>query len=329
MKKYMLNPHLLLMGFFVLILAGSSSTVNAQDEKKIVRSIIISDGDTIINGRKLSEAKSGDRIKLMKELEEMKKGLHEPGKHDRQVIIKRKHETDRSELSGKGDDMHEFRFEFDDKMPEGKRFFRFDSDSLMLSMNPDSLINSLKFRLNGLDSNLRKRIITMHRDFDFEGPRMLKRPQAPRAPMPPDAPLFFDRTPLTGMTERKNSSSFNYNHVDKDGIPSRMSIRISDPEKEKTKAITGSENISTDLDVKDLTLFPNFSNGKTGLSFNLDGRGTMKIKILNSDLKVVFSEDVSSFQGNYMKQITLPQNGIYYITINQNSKWFIKKLIKN
>lgn len=329
MKKYMLNPHLLLMGFFVLILAGSSSTVKAQDEKKIVRSIIISDGDTVINGKKLSEANSGDRIKLMKELEEMSKGLQVPGEHDRHVIIKRRNETDRPVLSGKDGDIHKFRFEFDDKMPEGKHFFRFDSDSLMLSMNPDSLINSLKFKLNGLDSNLRKRIITMHRNFDFDGPRMLTHPRAPRPPMPPDAPLFFDRVPMAGMSERKNSSSFNYNHVDKDGIPSRMSIRISDPEKEKTKAITGSENISSDLDVKDLTLFPNFSNGKTGLSFNLDGRGAMKIKILNSDLKAVFSEDVSSFQRNYMKQISLPQNGVYYITINQGSKWFIKKLIKN
>ncbi len=335
MKKYMLNPHLLLMCFFVLILAGSSSTVKAQDEIKIVRSIIISDGDTIINGKKLSEALPEERIKLKKELKYMNEGIHEPGNHNRKVIIKQKQGTngskDAEEKEFQWDDggVREFRFEFDNKMPGGKHLFRFDTDSLMLSMNPDSLINSLKLKFNGLDSNLRKRIITMHRNFDVESPQILRHPQSPRPPMPPQPHIFFDPAPLEGMATRKNSSAFTYNHVDKDGIPSRMNIRISDAEKERLKAITGSENISADLDVKDLTVFPNFSNGKVGLSFNLDGRSAIKIKILNSDLKSVFADDITSFQGNYMKQISLPQNGVYYIAINQNSKWFVKKLIKN
>ncbi|WP_276360269.1 T9SS type A sorting domain-containing protein [Daejeonella sp. H1SJ63] len=329
MKKYMLNPHLMLMSFFVLVLAGSSSTVKAQDEKKIVRSIIISDGDTIINGKKISEATREERIKLKKELKEMEDGIHEHAKHDKKVIIKRKTPADEPAIARNNDHMHEFRFEFDDKMPGGKHLFRFDSDSIMLGMNPDSIMKTLRFKLNGLDSNLRNRIITMHRDFDIEGPQMFVTPRTPRPPMPPDAPGFFERGPHSGMADKKNSSSFNYNYVDKDGIPSRMSIRISDAEKEKLKAITGSENTSVDLDVKDLTLFPNFSNGKAGLSFNLDGRGTTKIKILNSDMKAIFTDEQASFQGNYMKQISLPQNGVYYITISQNSKWFVRKLIKN
>lgn len=335
MKKYMLNPHLLLMCFFALILAGSSSTVKAQDEMKLVRSIIISNGDTIINGKKLNEASPEERRQLKKELKYMNEGIHEPGNHNRKVIIKQRSETNGTKdaeaeefQSGDGD-MREFRFEFDNKMPGGKHLFRFDADSLMISMNPDSLINSLKFKFNGLDSNLRKRIITMHRNFDIESPQMFRHPQSPRPPMPPQTHQFFDRAPLESTTARKNSSAFNYNHIDKDGIPSRMNIRISDAEKENLKSITGSENIPADLDVKDLTLFPNFSNGKVGLSFNLDGRGAMKIKILNSELKTVFTDDVTSFQGNYMKQISLPQNGVYYITVSQNSKWFIKKLIKN
>ena len=339
MKKYMLNPHLLLMGFFVLILAGSGTTAKAQDDKKIVRSIIISDGDTIINGKKLSEAKPEERIKLRKELKEMEYGMAEPGKHERKVVVRRKNKSDEPQEDEDDQNIRKFywndgnvrgfQFDLEDKMPVGKHILKFEADTLMFGMNPDSILKDFSFKFNGLDSNLRRRIITMHRDFDTEDRGMLRAPRAPRPPMPPDAPMLFERAPFTAMADRKNSSSFNYNHVDKDGIPSRMSIRISDAEKEKLKAITSSENASLDLDVKDLTLFPNFSNGKAGLSFNLEGRGSVKVKILNSDMKVMFSDEVTSFQGNYMKQISLPQNGVYYIAINQSAKWFVKKLVKN
>lgn len=339
MKKYMLNPHLLLMGFFVLILAGSGTTVKAQDDKKIVRSIIITDRDTIINGKKLSEAKPEERIKLRKELKEMEYGMSEPGKDEQKVIVRRKnksgdpqeHEDDQSirKFYWNDGNVRGFHFDLEDKMPAGRHILKFEADTLMFGMNPDSILKDFSFKFNGLDSNLRKRIITMHKDFDTEGRGILRAPRAPRPPMPPDAPMLFERAPFTAMADRKNSSSFNYNHVDKDGIPSRMSIRISDAEKDKLKTITSSENPSIDLDVKDLTLFPNFSNGKAGLSFNLEGRGTVKIKIFNSDMKVMFNDEVTSFQGNYMKQISLPQNGVYYIAVNQNAKWFVKKLVKN
>lgn len=339
MKKYMLNPHLLLMGFFVLILAGSGTTVKAQDDKKIVRSIIISDGDTIINGKKLSEAKPEERIKLKKELNEMEYGMAESGKDERKVIVRRKNKSDEPQEHEDDQNIRKFywndgnvrgfHFDLEDKMPGGKHILKFEADTLMFGMNPDSILKELRFKFNGLDSNLRKRIITMHRDFDTEGRGMLRAPRAPRPPLPPDAPMLFERAPFNAMADRKNSSSFNYNHVDKDGVPSRMSIRIGDAEKEKLKDITSSENTSLALDVKDLTLFPNFSNGKVGLSFNLEGRGTVKVKILNSDMKVMFNDEVTSFQGNYMKQISLPQNGLYYIAVNQNAKWFVKKLVKN
>ena len=121
----------------------------------------------------------------------------------------------------------------------------------------------------------------------------------------------------------------NLSYIDKDGISNRMNIRISDTEKEQLKKITGSESMTTPLDVKDLTIFPNFSSGKVGLSFNMDSRGTTKVRILDSDMKQVFSEEAANFTGTYMKQISLPKNGVYYITVNQNANWFIRKLIKD
>ena len=108
-----------------------------------------------------------------------------------------------------------------------------------------------------------------------------------------------------------------------------MNIRISAIEKEHAEKITGVKDASTDLKVEDLTLFPNFSSGKMGISFNVSSNTTLKLKILNSEFKQVFSDEASNFNGNYSKQISLTKNGIYYIAIKQNNSWFLKKLIKS
>ena len=91
MKKYILNPHLLLMGFFVLIIISSGSSVKAQQEKRVIKSIIISNGDTIINGKKLSEVDKQERIRLRKEFSEMEsttKGFE--GNSESRVIIRKR-----------------------------------------------------------------------------------------------------------------------------------------------------------------------------------------------------------------------------------------------
>jgi hypothetical protein len=146
-------------------------------------------------------------------------------------------------------------------------------------------------------------------------------------PAPPMA-FEFERSEFPGMRNRNNSSSFNFNSTDKNGISSRMNIRLSDAEKSQVKTITGIENPTNLLDVKDLTLFPIFSNGKLGISFNLDSKGPIKLKILNTDMKPLFTDELANFNGSYMKQIPLAENGVYYITIEQNKVWFIKRLVK-
>ncbi|SDM04770.1 Por secretion system C-terminal sorting domain-containing protein [Daejeonella rubra] len=319
MKKYILNPHLLLMGFFVLIIISSGSSVKAQVDKKMTRSIIISNGDTIVNGKKMSEADKKERIRLREEFNEMEGKAKGPGgQNEERVIIRRRNSGEEPPVLNWNDGkQQEFEFRFDNKMPGGVHVFKFDGNEI----NVDTLMKGFNFKMDGLDSNLRKRIITMHRNFDTtKEPRMSGR----IAP-----PMVFERRMMPGTEERNNVSSFNYNHIDKDGIPSRMNIRISDAEKEQLKKITGSESLTTVLEVEDLTLFPNFSNGKLGLSFNMESRGAVKIKILDSQLNQIYADEAANFTGNYMKQIDLPKNGIYYISIKQNTGWFVRKLIKN
>jgi hypothetical protein len=93
--------------------------------------------------------------------------------------------------------------------------------------------------------------------------------------------------------------------------------------------ITGSKESISNLKVEDLTVFPNFSTGKMGFSFNLSMSSPLKIKILNSEFKQVFTDEVINFNENYTKQISLPMNGMYYIAIKQNNSWFLRKLIKS
>ena len=339
MKRFILNPHLMLMGFITLIVVSSGTSAKAQVEKKINQSIIIKNGDTIINGKKLSEADHEAQIRLRKEFNDMESRIKgKGGSFEKRVIIKPKDGIDKEIIiSRKGDaphvlywedgDLKEFRFDMKDRIPGGLPVFKFNGDSSMsFDFNTDTIMKEFRFQIDGLDSNLRKGIITMAPG----APNMPRMPRMPRAPMNPAPPMAFEfeRSEFPGMRNRNNSSSFNFNSTDKNGISSRMNIRLSDAEKSQVKTITGIENATNLLDVKDLTLFPNFSNGKVGISFNLESKGPIKLKILNSDLRPLFTDELSNFNGSYMKQIPLAENGVYYITIEQNKVWFIKRLVK-
>ena len=242
MKKYILNPHLLLMGFFVLIIISSGSSVKAQQEKRVIKSIIISNGDTIINGKKLSEVDKQERIRLRKEFSEMQsttKGFE--GNSESRVIIRKRTSKEAPVLNWNDGNTKEIELRVEKNMPDDVHIFEFDGD--------------------GLDSNLRKRVITMNRNFNLNEPGMGGRNTPP---------TVFERGMMPGAEERKNSSSFNYNNIDKDGISSRMNLRIIEADKDQLTNITGSESMTSTLNVEDLTLFPNFSTGKLGLSFNME-----------------------------------------------------------
>lgn len=314
MKRYLLNPHLLLMAFSVFIIASSGSSVKAQNEKRIIRSIIITNGDTIINGQKLNEAKAEDRVRLRKELKEMGQDMDRITENS--VIIKKKNNKEPLVLHWNDEKDVDAELDLNNRKKSDVRIFKFDGKE----MNIDSLVNGFGLKIDGLDSNLRQRGITTERNFrqGLPGMRLRANPERPAL-----------RTPFYGGEDIKNTSLFSYNYIDQDGIPSRMNIRISAIEKEHAEKITGVKDANTDLKVEDLTLFPNFSSGKMGISFNVSSNTPLKLKILNSEFKQVFNDEASNFNGNYSKQISLTKNGIYYIAIKQNNSWFLKKLIKS
>jgi hypothetical protein len=311
--------------------------------KGVSRSLTITNGDTIVKGRYFDELEKNEREKLRKEFKEMENNFRkkraENGKitvlrnNDKTVVVNgniieprvlvwRDNFSDSVNLEGSIEEKFKFNR---DSLKNGWRDFRvfkFDGDSLRgIRFNTDSLMQRFSFNIDGIDSNLRKRIITMNRDYATGFPGAFDRIDLPGI-------RFESRGVVPGISERNNSSSSTYSHTDKDGISSHATVRINEASTEQLKHISGEETITKPLDVKDLTLFPNFSSGKMTLSFNLTERGTTKVTVLNSGLETIFTDERVDFSGNYVKQFSLPRNGVYYISVNQNGKRFIKRLIK-
>jgi len=64
------------------------------------------------------------------------------------------------------------------------------------------------------------------------------------------------------------------------------------------------------------------------LSFNVAGKGTYKVSVLDSEMKSIFTDEVANLSGNYVKQLILPKNGVYFVTVSQNGNWFVKRMVK-
>ncbi|WP_411272744.1 T9SS type A sorting domain-containing protein [Daejeonella sp.] len=348
-----MNKNLLksLLCLFAIAAVAPDYAAHGQEKNGLTRSIIIYNGDTAVNGKKFSELSNDERTKLRREIKEMERNfkggssirtrgdevvIRKEGGGNKDVVITRKVKEPNALVWNNdiGAELRSYNFKGNkpgdlrvikpngDRMLLDKEFqvFSFGGDSSMnFKFNADSLINS--FENFGLDSNLRKRVITMNRERATGMPgAMVFRGDGPA--------MGFEKRLFPSVMERNNSSSFNYNHTDKDGISSHMNIRIGDASKEQLKNITGNETITKSLDVSDLTLFPNFSNGKITLSFSLASKDSAKIKIYDSDMKSIFTDELSGFSGNYVKQLTLPKNGVYYVAVSQNGNWYVKRLVK-
>ena len=83
------------------------------------------------------------------------------------------------------------------------------------------------------------------------------------------------------------------------------------------------------LDLNTLEVSPNPNTGKFNLKFDLASQGDVLINIIAPDGKIVFSESLRNFSGNYNKEIILSKQntGIYYLKIQQNQKTAVKKLV--
>lgn len=351
----MRNSTLKLITGGILLAAMASASAQAQTRKES-RMVIINNGDTLVNGKKISELDRAEREKIKKDFQEMSERLKESqveidgtgimierrsgeGK-DHDILIRRAplpmtwSHRDTSKIT---------RFRLDGKDGDF-RIMSLNGDSLFASLNHDSLRFKV-FKPGGIDKDIRifkfdgdslsfndSAMVKRFR-FDFESRIPTMRPHAgdiniPNAFNRGHNPAVVDGVPdIHYRGGRNNSQSFNYSNTDKNGISTRMNIRVSDVSKEDLKTITGSDKPAV-LEVKDLMLFPNFSAGKMTLSFIIASKATTQVRVLDSDKKVVFSDNAGNFSGNYVKQLSLPKNGIYYVAVSQNGEWFVKRVVK-
>ncbi|PBQ31921.1 hypothetical protein CNR22_09110 [Sphingobacteriaceae bacterium] len=109
-------------------------------------------------------------------------------------------------------------------------------------------------------------------------------------------------------------------------------VKLSELNEKEAKQLTkGGDLKDQNLNVKDLHFYPNPTNGKFNLKFELADKGNTEITILNGEGILVYNEELKNFSGIYDKEIDLSKNpkGIYFVKIRQGNHSQLKKLILN
>jgi hypothetical protein len=122
----------------------------------------------------------------------------------------------------------------------------------------------------------------------------------------------------------RNTQNFDYVNTGNDGISTHISFRVTDAMGDKAKAIDGTNK--TYLNLNDLNLSPEFSTGKVLISFNLPVKKPADVKLTDSQGKVLFTD--KTVAGSFSKKVSLPLNGIYYLSVKQGGASVTKKIVK-
>jgi len=123
---------------------------------------------------------------------------------------------------------------------------------------------------------------------------------------------------------RTNAQTFEFNNVGKDGINTHVSYRVTDAGVEDIKKITG---ITTNnLELQDLTFTPQFTAGKTVLSFNLPTKTTADVQLTDSEGKILWKDKATLT--NFSKTFTWGLNGVYYLVVKQGGNAVVKRIVK-
>ncbi len=83
------------------------------------------------------------------------------------------------------------------------------------------------------------------------------------------------------------------------------------------------------LNLTNMNFYPNPNTGKFNLSFSLPDKGDADITILNTEGKVVYTEKLPAFSGNYDKEIDISKQakGIYFVKVEQGKNSQVKKIV--
>jgi hypothetical protein len=134
---------------------------------------------------------------------------------------------------------------------------------------------------------------------------------------------FNDRMRMA-RAERRNTQNFDYVNINNDGVSTHVRYHVSEANNDDLKRMPYVEGAKFEL--KDLSIVPEFSTGKTLIMFSLASKAPAEVKLHDSEGKLVWSE--KAVNGNFSKTSVLGLNGIYYLQIKQGSSFALRKIMK-
>jgi hypothetical protein len=123
---------------------------------------------------------------------------------------------------------------------------------------------------------------------------------------------------------RRNSQNFNFTYTDNEGITTNFSYHVTDVQGEAAKKFAGVTQANMEL--ADLTLTPQFSAGKTILSFNLPAKAAADVQLTDNEGKTIWKDKAAN--GAFSKTFTWALNGAYYLVVKQGSQVAVKRIVK-
>lgn len=84
-----------------------------------------------------------------------------------------------------------------------------------------------------------------------------------------------------------------------------------------------------ELEIRNIQLVPNSSQGLFKLSFELPSSGQTVVKVINSQGRLIYKYDMGTFQGDFSDNLDIIQNGegTYYLSIQQDARASARKII--
>ncbi len=198
--------------------------------------------------------------------------------------------------SDSDDDDHFFKL---DSSHKGSNFkFFFDEDGNSFDFDGESSFEELKEKLAELKEGLNEKNFFFH---SGEG----------------DLDSFLDK-----LQNLKDDESTRL-------IIIRKKVTIEDLTKEDSQLKKLGKRKSKALTLEDFNYYPNPSNGKFSLRFNMENEAPLSIKIYSLSGSEVYAESYDSFSGSFKSEIDLGKHdkGIYLLEIAQGNKVLNKKLI--
>ncbi|MBU2045931.1 MAG: T9SS type A sorting domain-containing protein [Bacteroidetes bacterium] len=315
MNKKVLIWNMLLVVLVVVSVKKSSAQKKELKQEKL--EITINNGDTTVNGKNFKNITEEEKVELRKKFEPMEgrkfRLTTDPAGYNKRVRIIRKGDGDLAEL---------------DSGRRGFYSFNDDGKNRNFEVKIDSLRKNMSFFPQDSNKDVREFFVKRFGDganIDWE----MVHPQMSRGENMAPMQMNNDRAMTIHRPNMPNSSHFDFTTTDKDGFTTEQHINVMDPNKSNLDLLKKSKEDLSSLEIKNLVFYPNFSSGKTNISFQAPTKASLEIHLLNNEGEVFFSEKKTLTADTYTKDIALTKNGIYYLEVKQGSKSFIKKIIKN